>query len=100
LAPSDLPPIPSRRSSDLYVSVVSFTAAPPDRLNSFWTLPLPYDFSPITTARPWSCRAAATISLALALPLLTSTTIGRGSPGRGRSEEHTSELQSLRHLVC
>src|SRR5882724_12168607 len=24
----------------------------------------------------------------------------RGSPGRLRSEEHTSELQSLRHLVC
>src|SRR5436853_4099307 len=23
-----------------------------------------------------------------------------GSPQRGRSEEHTSELQSLRHLVC
>src|SRR5882724_12329985 len=22
------------------------------------------------------------------------------SPGRSRSEEHTSELQSLRHLVC
>src|ERR1035441_10918029 len=25
---------------------------------------------------------------------------GRGSTRRGRSEEHTSELQSLRHLVC
>src|ERR1035441_11083871 len=24
----------------------------------------------------------------------------RGRRGRGRSEEHTSELQSLRHLVC
>src|SRR5258705_3923447 len=23
-----------------------------------------------------------------------------GQPGVGRSEEHTSELQSLRHLVC
>src|SRR5258705_5367832 len=23
-----------------------------------------------------------------------------GDPGGGRSEEHTSELQSLRHLVC
>src|SRR5436853_5974496 len=23
-----------------------------------------------------------------------------GAPARGRSEEHTSELQSLRHLVC
>src|SRR2546425_9020511 len=25
---------------------------------------------------------------------------GRGSPRRGRSEEHTSELQSLAYLVC
>src|SRR5437899_6823178 len=25
---------------------------------------------------------------------------GFSSAGRGRSEEHTSELQSLRHLVC
>src|SRR5438045_5938713 len=25
---------------------------------------------------------------------------GSGSSTRGRSEEHTSELQSLRHLVC
>src|ERR1035441_4658392 len=25
---------------------------------------------------------------------------GRGIAGAGRSEEHTSELQSLRHLVC
>src|SRR5471030_3460438 len=25
---------------------------------------------------------------------------GRVRAGRGRSEEHTSELQSLRHLVC
>src|SRR5262245_62347550 len=25
---------------------------------------------------------------------------GRPDPGRARSEEHTSELQSLRHLVC
>src|ERR1035438_1270661 len=26
--------------------------------------------------------------------------INRGGPGQIRSEEHTSELQSLRHLVC
>src|SRR5438045_7132623 len=25
---------------------------------------------------------------------------GRADPDHGRSEEHTSELQSLRHLVC
>src|SRR5262245_64505519 len=26
--------------------------------------------------------------------------VGRGCPPADRSEEHTSELQSLRHLVC
>src|SRR5262245_64680876 len=29
-----------------------------------------------------------------------STSGDLGLPQRGRSEEHTSELQSLRHLVC
>src|SRR5471030_3346807 len=28
------------------------------------------------------------------------STVSRESKGAGRSEEHTSELQSLRHLVC
>src|SRR5258705_4510702 len=40
---------------------------------------------------------------AIAPPATTSTTV-RAIAGRGgmqiRSEEHTSELQSLRHLVC
>src|SRR5262245_65346679 len=30
----------------------------------------------------------------------TSVTIYRPKGSKGRSEEHTSELQSLRHLVC
>src|SRR5262245_63014907 len=52
-----------------------------------------------------------TLSLHDALPILGSFAAGRardrpaGCAGerrcrRGRSEEHTSELQSLRHLVC
>src|SRR5258705_3408073 len=31
---------------------------------------------------------------------LTEPLVGSGASGGSRSEEHTSELQSLRHLVC
>src|SRR5258705_12975574 len=53
-----------------------------------------------------------TLSLHDALPIFSSSKICKESPGMtpsssgqprpcpGRSEEHTSELQSLRHLVC
>src|SRR5262245_65860919 len=56
-----------------------------------------------------------TLSLHDALPISTRASWGRGppwtswprspggptgGPGSPRSEEHTSELQSLRHLVC
>src|SRR5205814_8367494 len=34
-----------------------------------------------------------------ALPPVTDTAVGAPTPA-ARSEEHTSELQSLRHLVC
>src|SRR5437899_11100842 len=36
----------------------------------------------------------------LARPLHRGGTARRGRGRRARSEEHTSELQSLRHLVC
>src|SRR5437899_6944921 len=36
----------------------------------------------------------------LRVVLLSHDQRGSGSGSRGRSEEHTSELQSLRHLVC
>src|SRR5262245_63901996 len=58
---------------------------------------------------PLSLHDALPISLAsqLASPTLPSNVVNRNAlPGRhsiddiGRSEEHTSELQSLRHLVC
>src|SRR5215831_20938412 len=48
-----------------------------------------------------------TLSLHDALPISHATGIGSAArcgidawPPRPRSEEHTSELQSLRHLVC
>src|SRR3712207_8621910 len=34
----------------------------------------------------------------LGLPMRSTTSLG--SPGRSRSEEHTSELQSRQYLVC
>ena len=51
-----------------YEAVVSFSALrPPSSSITFCTLPLPQVRSPMTMARPWSCRQAETISLALAL---------------------------------
>src|SRR5947199_6050543 len=52
--------------------------------------------------------AISTLSLHDALPILTTTACPRpylcaagcGQGNWSRSEEHTSELQSLRHLVC
>src|SRR4030066_2162399 len=48
-----------------------------------------------------------TLSLHDALPILTANLFGQappgilaGNPGSGRSEEHTSELQSHLNLVC
>src|ERR1035438_10698252 len=63
-------------------------------------------------SRPTSCSSmgcATVFSRSCALPprkfvvICTTggTTSGYAATGRlGRSEEHTSELQSLRHLVC
>src|SRR5437899_1688164 len=69
----DLPSFPTRRSSDLHaaaVRVVPWTVNEPDD----WQRLLDWGVDGITTDYP--DRASA------------------------RSEEHTSELQSLRHLVC
>jgi len=43
-----------------------------------WTDPFPNVCVPMITARPWSCSAPATISLALAVPRFTRTIIGYG----------------------
>src|SRR5205814_6812164 len=84
--PRYLHSFPTRRSSDLIVAIVC------------------------TTSLRWNARRATTFST----PCSTSWSSGAGqahtSPpsltarrvrnSRVRSEEHTSELQSLRHLVC
>ena len=57
--------------------VVSLSAVLSEKGNSVWTSPFPKVGTPTTTARSWSCRAPEMISAALAVPSLTSTTIGR-----------------------
>src|SRR5262245_65643970 len=74
----------------------------------FFSLLLFFFFNDTSTA------AIYTLSLHDALPISSGRRAGRGGPapsraqaptpgnrdGAGRSEEHTSELQSLRQLVC
>src|ERR1039458_9616001 len=49
-------------------------------------------------ALPISHESQGITGMPLASPVAASGTLQRGPPHR--SEEHTSELQSLRHLVC
>src|SRR5437899_5619457 len=64
-----------------------------------YTLSL-HDALPISGRRPTPCRSRTS------RPRIAPWRRGRprappsAARGRGRSEEHTSELQSLRHLVC
>src|SRR5947199_5431507 len=51
----------------------------------------------------WHCARATEDSLSLSIGVLTAAARGTRPPRTRawhRSEEHTSELQSLRHLVC
>ena len=64
-----------------------------------WTEPLPNEVEPITTARPLSCRAAATISEAEADTPLTSTTSGMRSPMSPRLASLTWPLLRWRPRV-
>src|SRR5438045_7724710 len=57
----------------------------------------PRDLPSVPTRRSSDLRPTSWRSMARAGPQRRRR--GRG-PRRGRSEEHTSELQSLRHLVC
>src|SRR5947199_8318200 len=74
---------PRRSRCTLSSTFFSLTIRPPPRSTLF----------PYTTLFRSSGQATAAAAIGLARA---------GQPGRlpGRSEEHTSELQSLRHLVC
>src|SRR5262245_63761663 len=78
-----LRPFPTRRSSDLPVSR-EFAA---DLTAAIAGLPRPFD-------RLFERHVCAVVLTHGAPMSGTLTTLA------GRSEEHTSELQSLRHLVC
>src|SRR5205814_10132906 len=88
--PPDLPTLPSfptRRSSDLDPLL------PPPRNLPGLDLPHPRGYRLAHRARgPGAGHGDPRSALA--------RSGGRAPPRRGRSEEHTSELQSLRHLVC
>src|SRR5690606_41237460 len=94
-AAGDLPPFPTRRSSDLtppacghtglsYLAAIrptlSISLSPPRRHASTWTTSsAPDSMNCLNTIRFWQCSPEATPT---------------------RSEEHTSELQSRENLVC
>src|SRR5262249_61381215 len=80
LHPPARPPFPTRRSSDLSVSA-GFCRASRSRVSAVttasWCSPSP------------SCTAVSCLASRRA-----------GAPNAVRSEEHTSELQSLTNIVC
>src|ERR1039458_3919985 len=51
------------------------------------------------TTEPHGRRCRHSMEKTAVARIMTAAAIG-GGPGWTRSEEHTSELQSLRHLVC
>src|SRR5947199_1203850 len=68
--------------------------SPPCGMNALvaaaWVISqVPWTFSSMTVRKPFGVIASAGLR-----------NWPRRSPRRARSEEHTSELQSLRHLVC
>src|SRR5205814_10641902 len=87
--PPDLHSFPTRRSSDLTLSTEPSSSA--IRARAFtWVFTMSSQFTTVF--------AAAEMVLALRA-MFTAGMMRETSPAR-RSEEHTSELQSLRHLVC
>src|SRR5205814_8536687 len=95
IPPRYLPPFPTRRSSDLYENSSRSHFFGTD----IWSTANPAN----SQGTGWVGRYLSTLSPPLD-PLIAWNTTGDTPhamqyPGL-RSEEHTSELQSLRHLVC
>src|SRR5206468_7773457 len=97
--PRDLPPFPTRRSSDLVPIPSSRLRSEPTRVTRLRTSgPEPISVAPLTGAvtRPSSIRYAW-LAENTNLPLVMSTWPPPNATAR--SEEHTSELQSRSELV-
>src|SRR5205823_14778293 len=94
--PLDLHPFPTRRSSDLSFCTTG---------RSFWIScsckPIVSVETTTRSPRRSACNAAGSrYASDLPVPVPASTTRWRCSDNAARSEEHTSELQSLAYLVC
>src|SRR5205814_10662657 len=97
--PPHLHSFPTRRSSDLYGKPQSKRTSRakaqepeesvPNGVNVVQSMQSKPSTTPESASRPANASSAATA-------VKTACTTTR----RPRSEEHTSELQSLRHLVC
>src|SRR5207244_10206282 len=74
-------------SSDAYPNIIPWSPAPP--------LSTPRAMSP-----DWRSMVVRMAQVWASKPKHHRPPVGRHRPGRGRSEEHTSELQSPDHLVC
>src|SRR5205814_9964070 len=90
----DLPSFPTRRSSDLRITRVTLRDVAASMISAIsgWTVGSPPE-SMSASIRPPSRSIAVSSDRRMC-----GSRAWRLTPGR--SEEHTSELQSLRHLVC
>src|SRR5205823_14998396 len=71
----------------------------PERLFQVVADGLPETFAEPRAARPWRDEQPALLERAEELTAVDAAIAG-AQRGAGRSEEHTSELQSLAYLVC
>src|SRR5205814_8111570 len=91
------PPTPVLYTLSLHDALPISSSSTTASITSAWCARCSSICSPVTRARapaPSPCRPPATCSSTSTRP------IGASCRRQIRSEEHTSELQSLRHLVC
>src|SRR5437899_7289473 len=88
----------SRKNSSCFLlSQMPYSVPPPAPTRPPMSAPLPAPLPPLAMAPPAAPTAAPpSAPIPASLPTSTSLPFEVGK----RSEEHTSELQSLRHLVC
>src|SRR5437899_7938904 len=58
------------------------------------------DWAQVTLLAPATANVISSVAKGQADDIVTATLLAARGPVVVRSEEHTSELQSLRHLVC